>query len=58
MTPLAKPDASALAGTLLFASIALGAGLVDHGQVPASAPAQTGSVVGVVDGASRYRVIL
>ncbi len=58
MTPNHPLDVRALAGSLLFASIALGAGVVD-GTVPVKSPAAaTGSVSGVVSGAERYRVVL
>lgn len=57
MTPIETLDVRALAGSLLFAVVALGAGLADRNTGVASVPT-TGSVAGSVAGASRYRVFL
>lgn len=58
MTPDHPLDVRALAGSLLFTAVALGAGLVDRA-LPASSPsAATGALSGVAAGAERYRVVL
>lgn len=58
MTPDHPLDVRALAGSLLFTMIALGAGLVDRALPVGSPSAASGAVSGIVRGAERYRVVL
>lgn len=58
MPPIETSDVRALAGSLLFAAVALGAGVVDRHADVVPIPSATGSVSGVVVGADRFRVVL